>query len=355
MKNTIVKISLCFAVSILLVVGLFGWSQKDIIKDHGFERKLITDRISLVDAISLNKKAYYFAGHDEDTIYLGNYKTPTELIKITLPTLHTTYINIRLGKEGSIQPYKSYTVDVQPPYFYFMEGTIPILKRGMLNNWQPKRFMYDSTYFISAVPTGKKRMALKSISRKTKEYALGLEQDIYPNIELRYDILEKQIDGVFCTDGQMLFSEELSKLIYIYYYRNQFMVMDTEVKLLYRSNTIDTISQVQVKPVTTQNGAVRKLASPQFLVNRNAATNNQYLYIYATGMAKNDSYDDFKKASTIDLYDLRKQGTYSYSFRVPDYKTFKVSDFLVTNNYLVAYQGNHIVVYSLHPDIVTAI
>src|SRR5690606_13370232 len=251
MKNTIVRISLVFAVSILFVVALFTWSQKDIIKDHGFERKVIngicqgdsirnnfslkdiikdhgferkviTDRISLADAISLNKKAYYFAGHDEDTIYLGNYKAPTELIKITLPTLHTIYINIQLEKEDSIQPHKSYTVDVQPPYFYFMEGTVPFLKRGELNNWQPKRFMYDSTYFVSAVPMGKKRMALKSISRKTREYALALEQDNDPNIELRYDILEKQIDGVFCTDGQMLFNKELSKLIYIYYYRNQF-------------------------------------------------------------------------------------------------------------------------------------
>ena len=279
MKNTIVRISLVFAVSILFVVALFTWSQKDIIKDHGFERKVITDRISLADAISLKKKAYYFAGHDEDTIYLGNYKAPTELIKITLPTLHTIYINIQLEKEDSIQPHKSYTVDVQPPYFYFMEGTVPFLKRGELNNWQPKRFMYDSTYFVSAVPMGKKRMALKSISRKTREYALALEQDNDPNIELRYDILEKQIDGVFCTDGQMLFNKELSKLIYIYYYRNQFMVMDTKVKLQYRSNTIDTVSQVQIKPVKTQDGVIRKLASPQFLVNRNAATNDQYLYI----------------------------------------------------------------------------
>lgn len=353
MKNTIIKISLCFAISILFVAGWFAWSQKDTVRDHGFERKLNTDRISYVDAIALTKKAYYFAGHDEDTVYLGNYKSPTEIIKITLPTLDTTYINIQLESKDSIQLYRNYTVDVQPPYFYFMEGTIPFIKRGKLNHWQPKSFMYDSTYFISAVPIGEKKIALKSVSRKTKEYALGLEQDIDPKIELRYDILEKQVDGVFCTEGQMIFSEDLSKLIYIYYYRNQFMVMDTEVRLQYRSNTIDTISQVQIEPVTTRGGSVRKLESPQFLVNRNAATKNQYLYIYATGMAKSDNYDDFKNASTIDIYDLQNAGEYSDSFRVPDYKNFKISDFLVTDNYLVTYQGNHIVVYNLHRDIVT--
>lgn len=355
MKSPILKLVFCFGLSFLIVAGLFAWSQKDLIKDHGFERKLITSRISFVDAISLTKKAYYFAGHEQDTIYLGNYKAPTELLKVTLPDMDTTYIYIQLEQEDSIRPYRSYTLDVQPPYFYFMEGTTPILKRGLLNNWRPKRFMYDSTFFISAVPIGKKKVALKSISKKTQEYALGLQQDNDPKIELKYDILEKQIDGVFCTDGQMLFNTELSKLVYIYYYRNQFMVMDPEVKLLYRSNTIDTISQVQIKPVATQGGDIIKLASPQFLVNRRAATNDQYLYVYATGMAKTDSYNDFKKASTIDLYDLQKKGAYSYSFRIPDFKTFKISDFLVTNNYLVTYQGNHMVVYNLHPDTVPTI
>lgn len=355
MKSTILKLALCFGLSFLIVAGLFAWSQKDAIKDHGFDRTLVTDKITYVDAISLTKKAYYFAGHEEDTIYLGNYKTPTELLKITLATLDTTYISIQLDQEDSIQRYRRYTVDIRPPYFYFMEGTTPILKRGMLNNWQPQRFMYDSTYFISAVPMGKKKVALKSISKKTQEYALGLQQDTDPKIELKYDILEKQIDGVFCTDGQMLFSKELSKLIYIYYYRNQFMVMDPKIKLLYRSNTIDTISRVQIKPVASQGGNIRKLASPQFLVNRRAATNDQYLYVYATGMAKNDNYDNFKRGSTIDLYDLQKNGAYSHSFRVSDFKTFKISDFLVTNNYLIAYQGNHIVVYNLHPDTVPTI
>lgn len=352
MKNTIINISLCFAVSILFVAGWFAWSQKDIIKDHGFERNVITNSLSYIDAVPLTKKAYYFAGHNQDTIYLGNYKSPIEVIKITLPTLDTTYINIQLEKKDSIQRFRNYIVEVRPPYFYFMEGTIPFIKRGKLNQWQPKSFMYDSTYFISAVPMGEKRIALKSVSRKTKEYALGLEQDMDPKIELRYNILEKQIDGVFCTEGQMIFSEDLSKLIYVYYYRNQFMVMDREVRLQYRSNTIDTISQVQIEPVTTRGGSVRKLESPQFLVNKNSATKNQYLYIYATGMARSDKYEDFKNASTIDVYDLQKKGAYSFSFRIPDYKNSKVSDFFITDNYLVTYQGNHIVVYDLHLEIV---
>lgn len=352
MRSTILKLGICFGLSFLVVAGLFAWSQKDTIKDHGFDRTLVTNKISFIDAISLTKKAYYLAGHDKDTIYLGNYKAPTELLKITLPTLDTTHIYIQLAKEDSIRSYRTYTVNVQPPYFYFMEGTTPILKRGMINNWQPKRFMYDSTYFISAVTMGNKRVALKSISKKTQEYALGLQQDTDPKIELKYDILEKQIDGVFCTDGQMLFSTELGKLIYIYYYRNQFMVMDPTVQLLYRNNTIDTISRVQIKPVASQDGNIRKLASPQFLVNRRAATNDQYLYVYATGMAKNDNYDNFKRGSTIDLYDLQKNGAYSHSIRVSDFKTFKISDFLVTHNYLITYQGNHLVVYNLHPDTV---
>ncbi|WP_268225119.1 hypothetical protein [Sinomicrobium oceani] len=355
MKKVILKLILCTICCILLVAGLFAWSQKDAIRDHGFERTLVNNKISYINTVPLKQEAYYFAGHDKDSIYMGNYKNPTKLLKIVLPQMDTTYIDILLAPEDSIQPYKTYTVNVQPPYFYFMEGTTPILKRGKLNHWEPKRFMYDNTYFIAALPIGEKRAALKSVSRKTQEYALGLEKNTDPKIELKYDILEKQIDGIFCTDGQMLFSEALSKLIYIYYYRNQFMVMNQDVELLYRGTTIDTISKVKIKTATNQEGNVRKLASPQFLVNKRTAIHNQYIYIYATGMAKNDELNDFKNSSTIDVYDLQKKGTYSYSFRVPDFKHSKISDFLVIKNYVLTYQGNHVIVYRIHADAIAAL
>ncbi len=60
-----------------------------------------------------------------------------------------------------------------------------------------------------------------------------------PVIESK-DLLQKQVDGIFCTDGMMSYCKKSGKLIYVYYYRNQFICADSNLHLIYRGNTIDT-------------------------------------------------------------------------------------------------------------------
>src|SRR5690606_29049517 len=148
-------------------------------------------------------------------------------------------------------------------------------------------------------PIGPKTIALKMMNAKTKERTLGMESNVEPYVKLNSDILEKQLDGIFCTDGQLIYNRDLSQLVYIYYYRNEYMVMDSKMKLLYRARTIDTVSKAHIKLASLRSGEVRKLASPPNIVNLGAYASGAHLYIHATGMAKNDDETTFNRSSTF--------------------------------------------------------
>src|SRR5690606_27633545 len=80
-------------------------------------------------------------------------------------------------------------------------------------------------------------------------------------------LLQKQIDGIICTDGILVYDSEQQRLFYVYYYRNQFLCLNSTLDLLYRGNTLDTISRVKIS-ITSQNGShERTLATPPRIVN----------------------------------------------------------------------------------------
>ena len=51
----------------------------------------------------------------------------------------------------------------------------------------------------------------------------------------------------FGKDGSLNYSSKLSKLVYTYRYRNQYVVMDTCMSLIHRGFTIDSNSIAKIK------------------------------------------------------------------------------------------------------------
>src|SRR5690606_29648613 len=96
-------------------------------------------------------------------------------------------------------------------------------------------------------------------------------------------ILEKQIDGSFCVDGDLLYNPNTNSLVYVYRYRNQFMHLDTTLNTLFKGYTIDTISKVKIKvsEAKTANGIKFILSSPPLIVNKKSYASGNYLFIHS--------------------------------------------------------------------------
>ncbi|MBB5441253.1 hypothetical protein HDC92_004960 [Pedobacter sp. AK017] len=70
------------------------------------------------------------------------------------------------------------------------------------------------------------------------------------------------------------------------------------------------------------------------------------LYIHSKKRSKNLHRYEMGEYTIIDVY-LNGMGTYLYSFCLPKYKRFKVRSFKITDDQLIALQGNYQVTYNI--------
>src|SRR5690606_175360 len=203
MKSTFIKIAACIIVGIITVSILYGLSDKLTHQQNSFYRYFPPHPAVYDNAIDLKYNSYYFAGVSGDNIYLSSLTAPLHMLKVNPATMDTSHYTIKINDNDPLKFSSSTRVNILSPYFYIADGITPRILRGTLGQWTAKRFMYDSAYFNDAKPIGSKSFTLRTISAKTNENILGKESNIKPHVLLRDHLLEKQVDGIFCTDGML--------------------------------------------------------------------------------------------------------------------------------------------------------
>jgi hypothetical protein len=345
-KKIILWIGSCFVGSITIVFFLFLLSGQLKDKRNSFLRLFPPHPIIEGDTINIKYDTYYFAGGTPHTLYLANHKAPLHLLCVNTVTLDTQHV--RLLVNGIYEHnYRTIKVMVDSPYYYVADGTVPILFKGTVTTWESSRYLKEQNYFRDITPITQSAFAVKSLSGLTSENILGKLTTWQPYHYFRDDILKKQLDGVFCTDGMMHLNEDLNLLLFIYYYRNQFLVMDTTLNLLYQGSTIDTISHAKIKTASLEKENIRTLASPQYIVNKGSETAGNWLFVNSNLLAKNEHPKAFNKADVIDLYDLQG-GDYQFSFYIHAYQgRKKMNEFIVLGDNLIVRYGSIIQLHRL--------
>lgn len=327
---------------VLLFLSSFDFSKQD----NAFRRQFAGHALFEKDTIDLPYNSYFISGASDNTVYLGNITAPLHVLTLNLNSLTDSIHHTIDVRDISNYKFWSLRLSVDSPYFSLSDGGLPVIFGGTTHDWKADRYMYDSAYFTDAVPISHKSFAIRTVAKGTDDYILGKEQGAEPHITLHPGLLEKQVDGRFCVDGKMVYDRSSNKLIYLYYYRNQYIVMDTSLNLLYRGNTIDTVSWAKLKVGDIKNENIRSLSAPPYLVNKRLAIWNDWLFINSALRATNESMKDFTHASVIDVYDLRTEH-YVFSFYIKDFKKKKLIDFIVVSNKLVVLHDYGLMVYTL--------
>ena len=231
-----------------------------------------------------------------------------------------------------------------------MDGTVPCVFRGKLKDWQAKLWMKDQVFFTESTPIDSNTIAFKTIDSKLLRTILGvIQKDTMFHVKLNKTLLKKQIDGVFCTAGKLHYSENLNELIYVYLYRNQYIVIDTKLTKETYGKTIDTISKAQLKVVMNSRTNEKKLAKPPVYVNQKSFVHKNYLYVKSGRLGKFESTTMINQASIIDVYNITKN-SYEFSFYLQDDKGEKVKDFAINGNHLLSINGDTALIYKLKPS-----
>lgn len=342
MKNkTIVLLTACLVFGMVTVLVLYALSDNMLHRNNSFVRLFPSHPLEQFRSYDLKYNSYYIAGGTAHHVYLGNVTAPRHLLIVNTGLTDTVHVQLNIKDMDKLQ-FKSIKVAVDSPYFYIMDGIMPGLFKGNVSNWTAERYMPDSAYFNLSVPISPSSIALRVLSTQTRQYELAKESKTAPHFEMKTGLLQKQVDGMFCVDGMLHYNRELNQLVYVYFYRNQFICMDTTLALLYRGHTIDTVSHAKISVAKISSENATTMGSPPMTVNRRSCVYGNWLFVNSALPAKNENEENFKKASVIDVYNLTS-GTYRYSFYLFDLDGKKLRDLRVFNNTVFALIDRHLV------------
>ncbi|OUL63441.1 MauE/DoxX family redox-associated membrane protein [Flavobacterium sp. AJR] len=336
---------LTFLCSCVAVIILFLSSEEIMHHQNPFIRRYPHHPVTLTHTLDLKYNSYYFAGAGEGKLYLGNYTVPMYLLSID-SKLRQQKIRATFNRDSF--SFKSIRMAVRPPFFYIIDGKSPAIFSGRISNWNAQLQNPRPPYFSTAIPMDSSTIAFRGISKTNNNNILGVfKAGTQSKIKMAPQLLEMQIDGVFDTDGMLHYSQEMKRIIYLYSYRNEYIVADADGELDYRGNTIDTVSQAQIKIAYLKEKTEQTMAKPTLTVNASSSVCGHLLFVNSNVPGRYEQKEVWKQASVIDVYDLNKNA-YVFSFHIYGIDGKKLRNFLVTPAYVYALIDTKLVVYQLN-------
>lgn len=345
--NTKYKLLLLTALAIIgvaTVALLFAFSEKMMHRNNAFQRRFMPHPIEKLKEHDLKFNSYYFAGFQEKKIYLANYKVPLllKVIDINLNTTNDSAISIA----NSNLPFRRVRIGVNPPYFYLGDGTVPILFRGKTITGNGVQ-LFDKAYFTEFTVADSLTIGFATVSSKTKSNTLGLLKNHSDSLIINENLLTKQVDGIFDSDGSLLWNAKHEQFLYVYRYRNTYEVINKDMKKIFTGRTIDTI-RTAILDINYDNSTQQsKLGWKSVIVNKASATSGDYLYIESDRLGQ---YEDESNTSTIiDVYNITNN-SYEFSFYIYHNPGIKLKEFKIDGHILAALIEEKLLIYKLKPE-----
>lgn len=332
------------AVSAGMVAVLFVFSEDIMEKENPFIRRFPKASAAKTNMLDLRNYSYYVAGVHGEKIYLGNWKAPLEMLETDSNFKKTAKHTIILERENF--SYKAVEVRIHYPYFYVMDGTVPVIYRGLVSDWKASVLTEGKFHFSSIVFLDANQFAFRTQKPPAGENIMGYGIG-YPVPKIKYSdlVFQKQKDGIFDTDGTMQYSDKLQKIVFTYYYRNQYIIAENNLRVKARPFTIDTTVHAKLKVVKLEKSGDIKLGAPPYTVNRNTSVFGKLLFVNSMLRGRYEEGKVWKNATVVDVYDIAQQ-TYVLSFYVYDQKqNVKMGSFFAADSALYAISGQYLLKY----------
>ena len=342
MKKRIAWILIIFLVTNFLVFGLYSWSQIDNSRPGSFLRFIDMHPWKSYQMIDLRYNSFYIAGSSGNNLVLGNTTSPLKY-RIVSPTLDTSTKNIT-GALWNTTRFAAPTFFTRDNLRMIYDGNVKrIIPIDPITNVPA---VVDSSLlrFTALLPLNVNSFIMKLYDDSSQQMILvkeskGKRVDTYS--------FQKQVDGIFCVDGQLDFDTKYQQLVYCYYYRNQVLVLDSNLRIVRSFNTIDTntIAKIKLAPIKSQD--IITLAETPKNVNKRISAHYGQVFVLSGQQSRNEESALFLNNSVIDIYDITS-GKYVKSFYLPDLFGSKVKSFKVTGKQLWALYKHHLVIFYMY-------
>lgn len=333
--------SLFLATGIMFL--LFIKSESTMKFDNSFIRRFAGGTEKIHEK-NLHYNSFYFAGAVDGMIYLGNRSAPLIATELDTNLVSVKYHTIKVN-DTAIS--KSVQLRINPSGFYLIDGSISSVFRGNTLDWKGKFIRSEKLRFTQPQVVDSLNISFRTIDQSTDQSELGSLFFGYPTrVNIQSNLLQKQVDGMFDVDGKLYYDYYSKRHVYIYTYRNEFIVSDSKLNLIYRSNTIDTVSPAKIKVAYIKSRGIKKLAAPPLVVNKGGAVCYNLLFVNSNITGRYEDRKMWNQAAVIDVYNLKNK-SYISSFYIYNIKDEKLKSFYVKKDIFYALIGTHLTAYRL--------
>lgn len=348
MKSWIIYIVLIIAGTFLVVV-LLHWSSLDS-NANGFVRQFRPLSFRLVRVVTLPHGSFGFAGSAGRHVILQSFRDKTNLFIIKND--NGRFDTLRLAYPKAFQTRTNVYHDMSGSLVY---SSNPFSQVHIKNRSDAQLQTIEGLRFDHL-----KGMSTSSLVVRARYYYGNELNRALAKLDVSGDTPEVKIlplpeisNGFFANDGVLSYDQKSGKIVYLYYFRGEYLCLDSNLDLCYRAKTIDTVSVAKLETDTVKGGFFSKgsnrkvvqMAPPSF-VHTYLCIDGPNLFVLSRLMADNERKEAHKSSQVIDVYELAT-GYYRYSFYIPKYRKAKLKQFQVTGNKIHALFGTSLVSYEI--------
>ncbi|MFC6095696.1 MauE/DoxX family redox-associated membrane protein [Flavobacterium qiangtangense] len=333
----------CMVSGSLSMYLLYTISETAMKYQNSFVRRFPPHLVDPLNTAELKFNSYYFAGATDGILYLGNTTAPllVTLLDSTLQFIGTKTIAVSPENPKMFRPQ----IKIAGSHFYLYEGSAPYLYRGNTNDWKASLKLNDGYFFSQLQPLDSSKVVLRYNDPETAANIIGMvDLSDFQNNVLRPDLLEKQLDGTFDTDGMILTDLQNKSAQYVYYYRNAYVSTTEYLQIKSIGKTIDTISHPDLKVVSLKNSGTKTFAKMPLLVNRIASSDAGWLFVNSQLMGYYEPEAMWQTSSIIDIYNI-ETNAYLSSFYLDRFDGQQPKSFMVIGTNVYVLGGTQITRY----------
>lgn len=324
----------------------YKYSTRNSKTDNGFRRNINMKKAVVNRITELDNDTYSIFEITPEFIMLYQFRKPNEQLKISIGLDKQIPLHLNDPQEND-KMYKGWnSVGEIGNSVYILTGQSSSAYKISGGQEKPEHFQLDSVPFYQSQVINSNSFLIRSRTKVNGVNRRKLKIVNNQGNELCNYIPEMQVDGYFCNDGTFQYDKFSNRVVYMFYYRGEFSCLDTNLKVLYKAKTIDTVrkAKIHLKKIGEM---VTMDAIPKFVNKRISIANNK-LYLNSAVKADNESTSLFANNDVIDVYDLQN-GKYSASFYIPTIRNQKLTEFKVFNQTLIALYNKTLVVFKIPP------
>lgn len=333
------------AITVVLVLVLISPDNRR--QKSGFRRKFTSTTLLPLYRSENVKGLRSICGVLDNHIYFET-DTAGNIIETDSTLLNKRFLKFEIPDEKTVASL--YTTFIDSAYCYILAGNVPGMIRFNMGKPSGQLSRFPGHLFSQSVISGNGNVVLRMYQKAGGKWdqVFTSWNPVSNELFTKENVTKKRGDAGFSTDGMLLFDKSTSNILYVPYYSNEFICMDTLLHVLYKRPTINRFSNPGIKVVSERSAYFRIITneSPLHEVNLQSKAGNNRLYIHSAVPADNERRKDFANGAVIDTYQI-SDGHYLGSFYIPKYKEEKLRDFDVRNDKIIVLYNHYIITYLL--------